>query len=193
MAGGYQDLNRPVHLARRDACVEHVVELLYAPRGGAGIRERLRQSDRIVRLIDGARRHAILAMRSNRAPENERAFERFLRLVLENARSVHTLMENQSHIELEDHSFLAQLLGEEQEEALLSALHCRRSAEDMLMGLAQILRMAHGPYRVLQQENVAALRGDDQLRYTQARKSFLDQLEEEYPPEGSRVEDEDDG
>lgn len=193
MAGGYQDLNRPVHLARRDACVEHAVELLYAPMPGAGIRERLRQSDHIVRLIDGAQRHAILAMRSNRAPENERAFERFLGLVLENARSVYTLMENQSHIELEDHSFLAQLLGEEQEEALLSALHCRRSAEDMLMGLAQILRMAHGPYRMLQQENVKALRADDQLRYQQAHKSFLKQLAEEYPSESTPAEEGGDG
>ncbi len=186
MVAGVRDFNRPVHLARRDAYVERAVELVYMPLQKVNTQQRLQQVDFITRLIEGARKHAILAMRANRVTEEERAFERFLTLIHENARSIHALMLNQSHLESEGRAFMGLLLDEEEEEALLSAFHCRRSAEDMLMGLAQILRLAHGPYRTLQRRNVDSLENGegDRERYRQAHRSFHLELRDKYPSQG---------
>ncbi len=181
MDQGFSEVNRAVHLARRDACVERAAELLQAAPEGWTTSERLAHGSALDRLLDCAERHAALAMRSARGTDTERAFVRFLRLVHHNAQSVQALMENQAHIESEDHSFLGRLLGEDREQSALSALHCRRGAEDMLLGLRQIFQMAYGPYLALQRENRGALRPEEARRYGEAHAAFAAEMADRFP------------
>ena len=176
-------MNRPVHLARRDACVTRAAEMLHASSLGRGVASRSTQVERLERLLACAVEHATLATRSGQGSETETALVRFLRLVHHNAQSVQALMANQAHIESENHNFLARLLGEDQEEAALSALHCRRSAEDMLLGLRQILQMAYGPLVALQRTSLEKMNDADRERYKKAHASFTDEMANRFPLE----------
>ena len=64
---GHLHLNRPVHLARRDAYYESGVELLNQPLHGMGLRERIRHSERALALFKTAAQHARFAGRSPQA------------------------------------------------------------------------------------------------------------------------------
>nr|MBP7275733.1 hypothetical protein [Kiritimatiellia bacterium] len=113
--------------------------------------------------------------------EQEEDFLRYLALVIRNIESAAAFLENEAHLTREDHSFLTRFLGVSAEESGLSALNYRRWGQDILMGLYQQIRMAHGPYRALQQINARALSPDEQARYTLAMESFQHDLAERYP------------
>ncbi len=165
---GFNEINRPIHLARRDACLERAVEWLSRPVQQLGTAERIARVGAVIRMLRQALRHARLAVRSVRATERERDFLHFLELTLQQVESVDALIRHQSHLESKEHGFLGKFLGVSPDEVSLSAINFQRRAEDMLEGLWQVLRMSSAPYRQLQRENLDALSPEERERYERA-------------------------
>lgn len=177
------DTNRPVHLARRDACVERSVELLTQATGHLPTAARMAHVERIIALLRTALHHARLAARSHRATDAERDFLHFLELTLRQVESVQALVHHQAHLESREHGFLSKFLGVSPDEVTLSAINFQRHAEDMLQGLWQVIRMSSAPYRRLQQENMKELSTEERARYDRAMESFRREAVAKYPAE----------
>jgi hypothetical protein len=169
-------MNRPVHLALRDACTERAVEMLSLPMHPLGTEERIAHVDRVIALLRMSTQHARLAARSARAGERERDFLHFLRLTLQHVESVYALIQNQAHMESREHSFLTKFLSVGMQEVSLTAINYRRQAEDMLEGLWHVLRLSSAPYRELQQANFTELSKSEQERYHRARAGVQEEL-----------------
>jgi hypothetical protein len=87
------------------------------------------------------------------------------------------MMQHQAHLEA-DESFLCQFLDTKQEESALPAMAYRRRSEDILQGLWHVLRLAHKPYRSLQEETHGGLSEAERERYQKAYDSFQKEIEE---------------
>jgi hypothetical protein len=171
----YFSLNRPIHLARRDAYFETAVELLYMPVQEMDTSSRLQHVERVLSLMKTAETHAFFAIRSSQAMRQEHDFLHFLKLIAHNIQSALSMTQHQSHLEAEE-SFLCQFLSTKREECVLPAMHYRRRADDILQGLWHLLRLAHKPYRELQQANLGAMSEEEQARYKKAYQSFREEL-----------------
>ena len=55
-------------------------------------------------------------------------------------------------------------------------MHYRRRADDILQGLWHLLRLAHKPYRELQQANLDSLTEEERARYKKAYQSFREEM-----------------
>lgn len=174
-------INRPVHLARRDSFFERAVERLYLPVQDMDTRTRLAHVEQVLSLLRTAEVHARLAARGGAASSRERDFLHFLGLILRSVESAHTMMVHQAHLEAEE-SFLCQFLQARPEDSALPALAYRRRSEDILQGLWHVLRLAHGPYRALQDETFEAMSDSEKERYRRARESFERELSELMQP-----------
>jgi len=173
--------NRPVHLARGDAFLERAIELIYSPRQDLDLAARLRQAERVHELLDSALRHVKLAGRARQVSSKETQFVHFLEVVRQSVRSVQALLQNQALFETSERSFLAQFLGDGNQEALLSALNFQRSSEGMVQGLWQLLRLAHTPYRALQQQQQEEMDESDRTRYQTAYVCFRAEVMKRFP------------
>ena len=173
--------NRPVHLARRDTSVERAAEMLNVPLDPLSTAERLDYIGREIELLEGAVNHARLAGRSGGVSQREKDFLHFLVLILGNVQSAHAFLRNQAHLESEEHSFLTHYLGIAEDEVDLTATIFRRRSEDIIAGLWQLLRMAHGPYRMLQAENLAEMDETGRSRYETACARAREYLVAHYP------------
>ncbi|MBN1268958.1 MAG: hypothetical protein JXB04_05180 [Kiritimatiellae bacterium] len=171
------DVNRPVHLARRDCFFERAVELLYMPMQEMDTAARLARVERVLALLKTAENHADFAVRSARATDKERDFLHFLKLILQSVLSAHAMMLHQAHLEAEE-SFLCQFLNTRPEDSALPAMAYQRRSEDILQGLWHVLRLAHSPYRALQDETLNAMSDADRERYRKAGDSFKRELDE---------------
>lgn len=178
------NINRPIYLARRDAYFERAVELLYMPVQELDAAARLHHVDKVLSLLTTSQQHAFFATRSPDAPPQEHDFLHFLELIAHNLQSAHSMTQHQSHLEGEQ-SFLSQFLGARPEESALPAMHYRRRADDILQGLWHLLRLAHKPYRELQQKNLAALTDEARSRYKRAYRSFREELTGAPAPEAA--------
>lgn len=174
------NLNRPVHLARRDAYFERAVELLYLPTQELDTAARIHHIERVIALLKTADYHAHFATKSAGTQDAEQDFLRFLSLIAHNVQSALAMMQHQTHLEHEE-GFLCQFLSATPEACALPALHYRRRADDILQGVWHLLRLAHRPYRELQQGNVAALDQEEEARYRKAYQSFRAEVTERFP------------
>lgn len=171
MTGNDFNLNRPIHLARRDVYFERAVELLYMPTQELDTNQRIQHVDKAISLLKTSVAHAFLATKSAGTTNQEQDFLRFLNLVSHNVQSAHAMMQHQTHLEHEE-GFLCQFLSATPEECALPALHYRRRADDILQGVWHLLRLAHRPYRDLQRANTEALPAEERKRYQRAYDSF---------------------
>ncbi len=169
--------NRPVHLARRDACFERASDMLNCSVDEEANNDRQQHLRTILSLLTAAERHATFACKPEQAGERDRSFMNFLRLFASNVRALLDMTRQQGHLE-EEESLLCQFLETSVEECALPAMHYRRRADDLLQGILHMLRLANGPYRRLQQENRAQMSAEDAARYQKAFKSFQTELVE---------------
>ena len=176
MSALHFDINRPIHLARRDVFFERAAELLYMPVAELDAPARLEHVSRVLQLLNTAQQHAAFATRSAQATEPEQDFLHFLRLVAGNLRSVHSMTQHQDHLEGEK-GFLCRFLNAAPEECALPAMHYRRRADDILQGIWHLLRLAHQPYRELQQANQRALTEAEKVRYRKGYQSFRQEIQ----------------
>ena len=174
-------LNRPVHLARRDACIERAAELLNAPMDQVSSQQYLGRISFVIQLVREAVIHAKLAGRAGASREREKDFFHFLGLLLRNVESAHGFLASEVHLESEEHSFLARYLGTSADEADLSALNYRRWAQDIILGLQHMMRMALGPFRQLQEEDQHHLPVSDRERYALSVESFRNDVLRRFP------------
>lgn len=169
------NLNRPIHLARRDAYFERAVELLYMPMQEMDTNERLAHVERVISLLKTAQFHAFFTTKSPRATQHEHDLLHFMQLISHNVQSAHSMMQHQSHLEGEE-GFLCQFLDARPDECVLPAMHYRRRADDIFHGLWHLLRLGHKPYHSLQQSNVNSLTPAEQERYRKAYQSFREEI-----------------
>lgn len=168
-------LNRPVHLARRDAFFEAAVERIYTPIASMSIQDRLEHVQRVYGLLKKAEFHARFAAHSTHTSGDEMDFIHYLELISQNVQSVQAMMLNQSHLE-EDEGFLCQFLDTSREETMLPAMAYSRRAEDILQGLWHVLRLANGPYRRLQRSIIETLSDSEVERYNKSIQSAKKEL-----------------
>ena len=174
------NLNRPIHLARRDVYFEKAVELLYTPYQDMDVKVRLDHVTRVLHLLRMAQHHAFFGTRCSTATPQEHDFLHFLKLISHNVQSAHAMTQHQQHLEGEE-SFLCQFLSAKPEECVLPAMHYRRRADDILQGLWHLLRLAHKPYRELQQANLTSMDETERGRYRKAYQSFRLELGSDVP------------
>ncbi len=172
---GHLHVNRPVHLARRDAYYESAVELLNRPLHGMGLRERIRHAERALVLFKTAAQHARFAGRSPLALPQEADFLRFMLLITDQVESLLAMTQQQTHFQLEE-CFLGQFLQTQPEQLQLLPGHYQRRAEDIQEGICHLLQLAYQPYHDLYQANLTALTEGERVRYQQAYDSFRDDL-----------------
>lgn len=165
------DVNRPIHLARRDVFFERAVELLYTPMQNMSTADRIKHVEVVISMLKTAERHAFFAIQSSATVTQESDFLRFLKLISDNVQSAHSMMQHQLHLEAEE-SFLCQFLSATPEQCVLPAMHYQRRAEDILQGLWNVLQLAHNAYRTLKQANLQKLSDEEQERYRKAYDSF---------------------
>lgn len=178
------NLNRPIHLARRDVHFERAVELLYMPIHELGTEDRIRHVEKVLHLLRTSQHHAFLATKSAGTSQTEQDFLRFLSLISHNVQSAHSMMQHQTHLEGEE-GFLCQFLSASPEECALPALHYRRRADDILQGVWHLLRLAHRPYRELQHANSHSLAPEELARYRRAYNSFHQEVNERFAAEAT--------
>ena len=181
------DINRPIHLARRDVFFERAVELLYVPLQNLSTADRIKSSDVILSMLKTAETHAFFAIQSSGTVAQESDFLRFLRLISDNVKSAHAMMQHQLHLEAEE-SFLCQFLNATPEQCVLPAMHYQRRAEDILQGLWNVLQLAHTAYRSLQASNLQKLTEDERARYRKAYDSFRHDATTRYTVPGMNKE-----
>lgn len=180
MSTVHSHLNRPIHLARRDAFYERGVELIYLPMQEMNTVIRIEHLHRVLEVLATARKHAFFASRSPSSFVREPDFLHFLELIHDNVKSMHSMMEHQEHLEGAE-SFLCQFLNTTREQAQLPAMHYRRRAEDLMSGLWQLLQLSHTPYRALQTEFKEHADEEELERYQRAFASFRDESVSRYP------------
>lgn len=181
MKDTHADLNRPVHLARRDVFFERAVDLLGLPLDSVLQEARAQHVSHVLSALRCARQHAIFAGRSGAMTPREKDFVRFLDLKFNNVLSAEAMMQHQAALE-ESKSALCRFLEAPPERCELPALHFQRRAEDILLGLWHILQSAQAPYRALQQANYEALTPRDQERYLRACRCTRDEAAAMFPP-----------
>ena len=161
------NLNRPVHMARRDAHFERALDLLNVATQDLDTPARIAHIDRIMRLLSRADHHARFAVQSPQALQKEKDFLHFLELITDNVHSAHSMVRHQGHFEGEE-GFLCQFLNARPEECVLPAMHYRRRADDIFHGLWHLLRLAQRAYRTVQQTAVQSLGESERARYQRA-------------------------
>ena len=181
-AEGIVRRNRPVHVARRDACVERAAELLIMPLEHMDTVARIEHVGRVIHLLETALLEAELAARGGAVSQVERDFTHFLQLILANVRSADAFLDNQAHLESDEHSFLTKFLGISRDEIALSAMNYQRLSVEALAGLWQMLRLMHVPYHALQQKNQGEFDEPARGRYQAAYQQVRGELQEPHSP-----------
>ncbi len=174
------NLNRPIHLARRDAFFERAAELLNIPIQDMELARRQTLAQTVLRLLQASERHAFFAARSADTIERERDFQRVLRLIIDNVESIAAMWLQQSNL-VEEQSSLCRFLQTGPEQCVLPAMHYQRRAEDIHQGLSHVLQLLHVPYRKLQQTVSATLKPDERKRYKKAYAAFNEEARSRFP------------
>ncbi len=187
MSNEHGQLNRCIHLARRNACFERGLELLCAPTGDMKAEARLTHVTTAVQLLGKAHAHALLAARTKEIRSRENDFIHFLDLVLDAARSIQFMMKHQAHLEREE-SFLCRFLETGPDQCLLPALHYQRRADDLMQGLWEMFRLAAKPYRKLVDEITDELSNTEKKRYEHAYNLIRPELIRDFPAPNSTAE-----
>jgi len=159
------DLNRAAHLARCEVFFDMSVARVQDCMQEHAERRRKAHVETTIYFLQSALEHATLASKSSRASPQEKAFVRFLQLVLCHLRSAGALMENEEELK-DTGSQLWQFLSRKAGAA--EALGFSRSSEQLLQDVAHLFAMAHEPLRDLRQAVTAQMDADDAERHRAA-------------------------
>lgn len=177
----YGQLNRPVHLARRDAFYIRALELLCAPLQHVSLAERIRNVSEVLACLKTAREHAFFSSHAPGAPPLEKDYLSFLDLMVENVSSLAAMLDHQAHLEVEK-NFLSNFLGTTREQSVLPAFHYQRRAEDILQGLWHLLSQAQSPFHNLRKAALDTLSAAERDRYEKALQHFRGECETKFKP-----------
>lgn len=168
-------LNRPVHLAGRDAYYEHAVKLLQGELMNYEIGDRLRKCRTITRVLELANEHADFALRGFNSCREEKLFIQFLRLLLDSAKALQVMTKHE-YLLVSDREFLREFFGQQFEVIDRSAAEHGQLARNILKETVQLIQMASGSFDRLREKNLGELaKGDGRDRYQRAYESFRQQ------------------
>jgi hypothetical protein len=165
-------LNRPVHLAGRDAYFESAVKLLRGDLMNVEVSERLEKCRSVTALVQLALEHADFALRGVDSSREEKLFVQFLGLVLDSAQAL-VVMTKHEHLLLSDRALLNELLGQNSDTADRSAAEHRHLAQSLLKETVQLIEMAEKTFQMLKDKTMEEFGKDDsKARYQRAYESF---------------------
>lgn len=170
-------LNRPVHLARRDAFYDKAVDYIRGLSKLDTPSEQRRQAEKALYLFQEARRHAMAANLSEKTSDQSRRFVEFIEMAVDNTQSTARMLRRQLFVDRAD-SPLHAFLGSSDTGAKMSG-HYRRCAAHILKGLILVLQQAENPVRNLQQTSLSKMNSVDQARYEKAKTHFTEQAANE--------------
>lgn len=171
------ELNRPIHLARRDVYFEKAADLISAQREVHGIDLRVEDYEEILFLLRTARLHARFSIRNVGKNENDEQFSRFINLLAGNVKAVLSMINLKGMVENTQGSSFS-FLGVNQASAGLQAEEYQRRANDIVRSMQNTLKLAQEPFENLKVVNRDALTDDENARYEKARDHFTELLKE---------------
>lgn len=175
------ELNRPVHLARRDVFFERAVELLHMPLGSMDTDQRINHLEKVKAFLGCSEEHGVFGMRSSHVLPQEKDFVHFIKLVQESVISVLSMIQHLQHIRAEE-GFLGRFLRGSGKELFQPAQHYERRADDIMQGLWQMLRLSHVPYQSLHREQFSGFSQDESRRYRLAETAAREEAMLAYAP-----------
>lgn len=165
---GMVNINRPIHLALRDGSYEKFLVLLKPSFEGRPLASRKKIIGAAVESLEGAHAAASGALRGVMGSQRERDFCKFLRMILDSARSVKFLVEHEEILE-QDTSFLKRFLSGSPQAVTDARVIRRRKAEEFMEGVRTMARIGEKEFQKLQAENFHALNEDERRRYRAMR------------------------
>ena len=167
--GSSNDLNRPIHLGRRDAFMERAAEMFRKCLQESSAAKRAQHADATLYYLHSAFEHSVLASKSGKALPDEESMILVLRTLMFYLHAVIAVMENESQFRNRESRLWRFLMAHVKEHA----------AEDMTLGGAQLLRdVAHffdlveAPYLRLRQDILKSMSAQDKSRYENARQTL---------------------
>jgi hypothetical protein len=168
-------LNRPVHLAGRDAFYEQAVKLLEGDLMNYSAADRWEKCRAISSFIQLAKEHADFAMRGMECGREEKLFLQFLVLLLDSAQALQVMTKHE-HLLASDRELLRELLGQDTELIERSAAEHRQLASNLTKETVLLIQMATKAFERLKEKNLGEFDKDDaRPRYKRAHESFLKQ------------------
>lgn len=168
-------LNRPVHLARRDAFYKQAGQRVEQLSAQKKLAEEQETAEEALRLFCEARQHARAANRSEKTSTEDQLFLDFLDAAVDNTQSITRMLRRQQSVE-SDECPLGRFLGTNDVSSKMGT-HYRRCAAHILKGLVQILQQAARPYQELQQTTLSEMSSTDKNRYEKTRTYLTQQPE----------------
>ncbi|HSR87339.1 MAG TPA: hypothetical protein VLL07_00165 [Pontiella sp.] len=171
------ELNRPVHLARRDISFEKAVEMISSQQSAFGGAMNIETYEEILFLLRTARQHARFAIRNAGRNSHDEQFSLFVNLLAGNVKAVLSMINLKGMVENAQESSFS-FLGVNEASAGLQAEEYQRRASDIVRSMQNTLRLAEEPFEELKMENRASFSEEETLRYEKARGHF-EQLEKQ--------------
>jgi len=171
------ELNRPVHLARRDIAFEKAIDLISRQQLNFGEEMEIDTYEEVLFLLRTARQHARFAIRNVGRNSHDEQFSRFINLLAGNIKAVLSMINLKGMVEGSNKSSF-NFIGVNAASAGLQAEEYQRRANDIVRSLQNTLKLAEEPFEKLKTENRASFSEEEALRYEKARGHF-EQLEEQ--------------
>ena len=171
------ELNRPVHLARRDISFEKAVKLISNQQLSCGGSMAVETYEEVLFLLRTARQHARFAIRNACRNSHDEQFSHFVNLLAGNVKAVLSMLNLRGMVERAQGSSFS-FLGVNEASAGLQAEEYQRRASDIVRSVQSTLRLAEEPFEKLKTENRISFSEEETLRYEKARGHF-EQLEEQ--------------
>jgi hypothetical protein len=171
------ELNRPVHLARRDISFEKAVEVISGQQSSFGGAMDIETYEEALFLLRTARQHARFAIRNAGRNSHDEQFSLFVNLLAGNVKAVLSMLNLKGMVENAQESSFS-FLGVNAASAGLQAEEYQRRASDIVRSMQNTLRLAEEPFEKLKTENRSSFSEEETLRYEKARGHF-EQLEEQ--------------
>ena len=171
------ELNRPVHLARRDISFEKAIDLISGQQSALGGGLDVENYEEVLFLLRTARQHARFAIRNAGRNSHDEQFSLFVNLLAGNVKAVLSMINLKGMVESAKGSSFS-FLGVNEASAGLQAEEYHRRASDIVRSMQNTLRLAEEPFEKLKTENRVSFSEEETLRYEKARGHFA-QLEEQ--------------
>ncbi len=171
------ELNRPVHLARRDVYFEKAVELIIAQLQQPVGELEIETCEKILFMLRTARQHARFSIRNVGKNGYNEQFSLFINLLAGNVKAVLSMINLAGMVENSQSSSFG-FLGVNQASAGLQAEEYHRRASDIVRSMQSTLKLAHEPFENLKAKNREAAKDEENIRYHKAREHFLELVSE---------------
>ncbi len=164
-------LNRPVHLAGRDAYYECAMKTLQGNLMSYDVADRMERCRSASAALSLAHDHANFALRGIDPCREELLFVDFLQLLQDSVQSLQVLTKHE-HLMISEQDVLQEFLRESPEEIARSAAEHRQLAEGLLKETLQLIQMAADAWQRLRAANQTSCGTECMSRYRRAYESF---------------------